>query len=148
MAKRPTPRATGEKTYILELTGGNIRQITVPANWKMTFGHLVPYSKDGRTGNYQNGNSVALRLYEGSKENLRVVMTDVRSIRDASMKVLEKRTTVSRKVAQKASTQGSKDVIIEARVTQWVDPDDEEADTQPNEFLAQQGRIEKFDLDE
>ncbi len=121
---------TGEtKTYILELKGGNVRRVTVPASWKLTFGQLVPYTERG------NSHGVALRFYEGSKENLRAVMTDVISIRDASIEIIEKRTTVQRKAAQKQSGQGMKDVVIEARMTEWVNPDAEEEVEMPSEFL-------------
>lgn len=130
MAKRSA--TVEKKTYILTLKNGNTRKITIPANWKMTFGQLVPYEV---RNNSANGH-VALRLYEGSKENLRAVMCDVISIRDASIDILEKRTSVQRKATQKETPKGMKDVVIEARMTEWVDPDAEDDDEGPNEFLA------------
>lgn len=131
MAKKAVSSA--KKTYILTLANGNVRKITIPASWKMTFGQLVPYElrRQGGGGHSQ----VALRLYEGSKENLRAVMCDVVSIRDASIELIEKRTSVQRKAAQRATAQGMKDVTIEARVTEWVNPDAEEDTPVPQEFL-------------
>lgn len=124
--------ATGEKTFILELKNGNVRQITIPANWKLTFGQLVPHTLRDTHG---ATSQVALRIYEGSKENLRAVMTDVVAIRDAGIAIKEKRTTVQRKVAQKHTAHGAKDVVVEARVTEWVNPDADEDSGEPNEFL-------------
>lgn len=130
MAKAKTKKP--DKTYILELKDGNTRQIVIPSHWKMTFGNVVPYAgKDARHGEYR----VALRLYEGNKENLRAVMTDVVSIRDKSIAILEKRTQVQRQGTQKRTPQGMKDVIVEARVTEWIDPDEEHNTAIPEEFL-------------
>lgn len=121
-----------DKTFILELKNGNVRKITIPATWKMTFGQLVPHTLRETNG---ATSQVALRLYEGTKENLRAVMTDVVAVRDASMVISERRTTVQRKAAQKQTAHGMKDVVVEARVTEWVNPDSQTDDTEPNEFL-------------
>lgn len=126
MAKQPETR-----TYILELANGNTRKITIPANWKMTFGNVVPFSDKG----FRGEGKIALRLYEGNKENLRAVMTDVRAIRDASIQIVEKRTSTQKKTAKKQTPQGLKDVVIEARMTEWVNPDAEEDSEVPQEFL-------------
>lgn len=124
------------KVFILTLKNGNVRKITIPASWKMTFGSLVPYSSDRQGRRDENSGGAALRLYEGSKENLRAVMTDVISIRDASIEMMERRTSVQRKVAQKSTPHGMKDVMVEARMTEWVNPDAEGGgDETPNEFL-------------
>jgi hypothetical protein len=122
----------GDKTFILELKNGNTRKITIPATWKLTFGQLVPHTLRDTHG---ASSAVALRIYEGSKENLRAVMTDVVAVRDASISVMEKRTTVQRKAAQRQTSQGAKDVVVEARVTEWIDPDADPAEGAPNEFL-------------
>ncbi len=131
MAKKPAG-TMGTKTFILELKNGNVRKIEIPSNWKMTFGQLVPHTLRETHG---ASSQVALRLYEGSKENLRAVMTDVVAIRDASMVISERRTTVERKAAQKQTAHGMKDVVVEARVTEWVNPDDGDDAAEPNEFL-------------
>lgn len=124
-------KPSGEKTFFLELKNGNVRQITIPGNWKLTFGQLVPHTLRDTHG---ATSQVALRIYEGSKENLRAVMTDVVAIRDASIAIKEKRTTTQHKVMQKQTPHGAKNVTVEARVTEWVNPDADEPD-EPNEFL-------------
>lgn len=112
------------KIYILELTGGGVRRVTVPASWKLTFGPTIPYAGKGMTS--VAGGGTALRFYEGNKENLRAVFTDVKAFRDAAMPVMERRTQVQRKVVEKKTPSGTKNVEVEARVTEWVNPDDAE----------------------
>lgn len=128
---------TTVKTYILELHSGNIRKVDVPSNWSLTFGPTVPYSGKGMSV-AQGG--TALRFYEGTgKTKLRAIFTDVRSFRDASIPIMEKRTETKRKVLQKSDKRGAGNVIVEARVTEWVNPDDDKADSDapsaPNPFL-------------
>lgn len=126
------------KTYILELKNGDTRKITVPAHWKLTYGNVVPYQGKGHNPGEAR---IALRLYDGSKENLRAVYTDVVSFRDAEIGTLEKRTQVQRKASQRNTDKGMRDVIIEARVTEWVDPDKEDGSGPvPSEF-KQIGRV-------
>lgn len=138
-------KASSDKTYILELKNGDTRKITIPASWKMTYGSVVPYTtRNERPGTHAD---YALRLYEGSKENLRAVMTDVVAIRDASIQLMEKRTTVQRKQAQKSTAQGGRDVVVEARITEWVDPDNEDQGVTPKEFLKIGGTVERLEDD-
>lgn len=139
MAKRAAPKGT--KTYILELRNGNTRKITIPDNWKLTFGNVVPFSGKGYGG---SDGKVALRLYEGDKDNLRAVMMDVVSIRDSSIQIMERRTSVQRKNAQKKTAQGEKEVVVEARVTEWVNPDAEDDTEVPQEFLRLETKKDDF----
>lgn len=83
MAKKPI---IGTKTYILTLTNGGERHVTVPATWQLTFGQLVPYAAKKA---YEDAGPAALRFYEGTKDNLRAVMIDVVGIRDSSAIVAE-----------------------------------------------------------
>lgn len=132
----PTPTrtfiTTPTRTFITTLKDGTIRKVTVPATWKLTFGSVVPYA-----GQQGNNHGVALRFYEGNKENLRAVMCDVASFRDEGISVVEKRTTIQRKATQKQTARGAKDVVIEARMTEWVNPDSDDDDSpMPEEFLT------------
>lgn len=123
------------RILILTLKNGNVRKLTIPKSWKMTFGSVVPHSPGGNANREAGG--VALRLYEGNKENLRAVMCDVIAFRDEDIEVLERQTKIQRKATQKATPKGNKDVIVEARVTEWVNPDAEGSDDEDNnEFLA------------
>lgn len=119
------------KTYILELKGGKQRKLEVPEDWKVTFGPLIPGERGG------NG-TLALRFYEG-KDKQRAIFTDVQSFRDASIPILEKVTRTQSKRHTKNTPEGAKDFIVEARMTEWRDPDSPE-DTMPHdEFLALPG---------
>lgn len=126
MAKKTAPITI--KTYILDVADGQ-KRVEVPSNWKLTFGPAVPYSgKPGSVGfNGENvTNGYSLRFYEGSKDNLRAIFTGVKSFRDSDIPIKEKRTQVQRKVIDKRTAGTTKAVVVEARVTEWVDPDDDE----------------------
>lgn len=124
-----------EKTYILTLKNGDIRKMTIPGDWKITFGNVIPYAgKDARNSEHR----IALRIYGKSKEDLRAVMMDVVSFRqEGEIKLMEKQTKIQRQTMQKRTEKGDKDVVVEARVTQWINPDDEKDGTNdtPVEFL-------------
>lgn len=123
------------KTYVLELKNGGLRRVTVPATWKVTFGPTTPYE---RKNSYESGQLVwAVRFYEGNKENLRAIFTDVKSFRDESIPILEKVTKVQRKATQRATASGFKDVVVEARVTEWRDPDKEDEEDDNAAFLLE-----------
>jgi len=124
-------KATTAKTYYLYLKNGDVRKITIPGHWKMTFGNVIPYQgKDGRHGEAR----IALRLYDGNKDNLQAVYMDVVSFQNADITTLEKRTTVNRKARQEEGDSGLRDVVVEARVTEWVDPNNEGASAPPARF--------------
>lgn len=116
-----------DKTYILELKNGQQRRVTVPANWKVTFGPLIPGERGGGNG------CLALRFYE-TKDKQRAIFTDVKSFRDSEIPILEKRVKTKRQVVEKASKQGQKGVVVEAKIEDWVNPD--EPEETPEEFLS------------
>lgn len=118
------------KTYILELHNGDLRKVTVPDTWKVTFGPTIPFSGSKYAG--VDNKALALRFYEGNKENLRAVFTDVRAFRDEDIAILERRTETQRQVVQQHGDDGMHNVEVEARVTQWK-ADKQEA---PNKYLA------------
>lgn len=114
------------KTYILELNNGNLRKVTVPADWTLTFGPTIPFAGKGAVSVGNGG--TALRFYEGKgKDAARAAFTDVRAFRDASIVIEERRTEVQRKVMEQEGPGGMHNVEVEARITQWVNPDDEKA---------------------
>lgn len=122
------------KTYILNLRNGDTRKVSVPATWTLTFGPTIPYA--GKNTGVSNG--TALRFYEGSgKDKLRACFTDVEAFRDSALPIQERRTTIQRQTVQKAARGGMRNMDVEARVTEWVNPDevDDESD-KPNEFLS------------
>jgi hypothetical protein len=116
--------ADGKKTYQIEFKNGTEKRITVPEDWKVTFGPCVA----GGNGNGRMEMPLALRFYE-SKENQRAIFTDVRSFRDMDIEITEKKITtqeeqgfVERKGVRKATT-------FQATSVEWVDPNN--ADNYP-----------------
>lgn len=114
------------KTYLLHLANGNLRRVTVPASWKITFGPTVPFER--KPGYSADMGKWALRFYEGAKENLRAIFTDVVSFHDEGIDIKERVTRVQRKATLKKTPNGMKDVLVEARVTEWRSPTDDDAD--------------------
>lgn len=115
MAKKPK----GSRTLILTIKSGSQRRITIPSGYAITFGPLIPGLKqisNGHTG------VAALRIYDSDKDQV-ACFTDVLAFRDASLMIEEKVTRTERKVVRKNSHEGSRDVEVEARVTEWVNPD-------------------------
>lgn len=104
----------GTKTYIIKLRKGD-RRLTVPARYKITFGPLVPGTKD-------QGGHAALRIYDGSQQL--ACMTDVVAFRDASIKLEEKVVKTKRQVVEKDNGNLRRGTVIEARVEAWIDPDE------------------------
>lgn len=125
-------------TYILELTNGNLRKVTVPSAWKVTFGPAVPFSPGkGPTYNVEH-KGYAIRFYEKNKENQRAIFTDVRSFRDSAIQIEERVTSSKKQNMRKETKGGFRDVEVEARVTEWINPD--EAIKPTSEFLAIEDR--------
>jgi len=115
-----------KRTYLLELKNGGQRKLTVPAGWKVTFGPTVPFERKGSAGYRGDEGTWALRLYEKG-DRLRAIFTDVRSFRDLSISVEEKRIRTKRQTIEKASSKGGKAVVAEAKIEEWVNPDDPDA---------------------
>lgn len=107
-------------TYLLELENGGRRKIVIPSSWKVTYGPLVPGSKDG---NLQGRGALCLRIWEGSKDNQRAVITGVVGFRDLSLPVQDEITTSHEEVVSKQTEQGMRDVVVRGEVKEWVDPD-------------------------
>jgi hypothetical protein len=59
---------------------GRVR-VTVPEDWKVTFGPVAPGA-----GKYAGGGELALRFYESDTKQ-RAIFTDVQSFRDLSIPV-------------------------------------------------------------
>ena len=104
-------------TYFVERSDGRHQKVTVPSSWKVTFGPLTPGSK-----NYDGGAKPVLRFYESANKQ-RMVITNVLSFRDMSVSVEEKRTSVKQQTMRKQTAAGDKEVVVEGRVEEWVNPD-------------------------
>jgi len=105
----------GETTYLLEMKSGTQKKITVPSNWTLTFGALVP-------GAQSHGGKLGLRLWGPGKVQ-KAVFQDVESFRDIAMKLEERITTTKQEMYRKGDGEQAKEVILEAVVHEWVNPD-------------------------
>ena len=111
------------KTYHIEFKNGNEKRITVPADWKVTFGPCVVGGNSGRGMEMP----LALRFYE-SKENQRAIFTDVRSFRDMDIKILEKKVSVQEEQGFIERGGKKKATTFQAQCVEWKDADDPEND--------------------
>lgn len=87
--KAKTETKPDTKRYAIEKTDGECLRITVPSNWKVTFGPLIGGGKN-KFGDDKP--CPALRFYEDEKHQ-RAIFTQVRSFIDMSIPV-EKWTVV------------------------------------------------------
>ena len=70
-------------TYEIEFTHGARKRVTVPADWRVTYGPLTPGVKGG---SYGDGEGAVLRMYE-SKDKQRAMFRKVTSFIDLSIKM-------------------------------------------------------------
>lgn len=108
-----------EKTYLIVHEDGTEKKITVPDDWKVTFGPAVK-GGNGKHNNFKM--PMALRFYE-SENKQRAIFTDVVSFRDTSIKIVEKRVNVQEKEGFFECEGIKKQTIFQARTTEWIDPD-------------------------
>jgi hypothetical protein len=111
------------KTYHIEFKNGAEKRITVPADWKVTFGPCVA----GGNSNGKMEMPLALRFYE-SKENQRAIFTDVRSFRDMDIKILEKKVSIQEEQGFIERGGKKKATTFQAQCVEWKDADDTEND--------------------
>jgi hypothetical protein len=129
------------KTYLMDLSGGRMRRITVPASWKVTFGPLIPNDKYGNErGKY------CLRFYE-SKDQQRAIFTDVVAFRDASLAIEERVTKTKQQTIHKDGPTGRREAVVEARVTEWRNPDSPQDVESDKQFLAIASDVRKAEED-
>lgn len=118
-----TPTRTPTRTYLVEQRGNVQRRVTVPEDWKVTFGPLAPGSK------HMNGQEkLCLRMYE-TKEKQRAVFTDVVSFRDLSIPVEVRKVHKQEQRAKRMTPDGEKDFTVVAEYAEWRADTDE-----PSEF--------------
>lgn len=121
-------KTTDNKTYILTMKDGERQKVTVPADWKVSFGAMYP----GKEGN--SGRS-AMRFWEGNKENQRAVFTDVESFRDDSIGIEVERVKTHEQGIQAHTELGDKTIIVRGEVREWINPDDPKAMQADPQFL-------------
>lgn len=106
MAKEQT------KTYLVERSKETLL-VTVPADWKVTFGPLFTPSKGG-----YGGPANCLRFYE-SKDKQRAIFVDVTGFRDTSIPVKRRVVEVKGKSEFAKNSKGEKHSAEEERDEKW-----------------------------
>jgi hypothetical protein len=109
-----------ETTYLIVHEDGTERKITVPSDWKVTFG---PAAKGINKAAHQNFKiPLALRFYEAETKQ-RAIFTDVVSFRDLSIKTEVKRISTQEKQGFMECDGKRKATTFQAKTEEWVDPD-------------------------
>lgn len=120
-------------TYLIEFKNGKRQRITVPSNWKVTFG---PAAK-GK--NSDSGSSLkmplALRFYENETRQ-RAIFTDVDSFRDMSIKIQEEKITTKEEMGYVEMKGARKSVVMQAKVKDWIDPDSDEVNEDAKKLIG------------
>lgn len=112
------------KVYLIEHDDGIKRKITIPADWRVTFGPAAAGQSRG-IGTPKFKMPMALRFYENETQQ-RAIFTDVKSFRDTSIPIEEERVTIENKVGTMDVDGANRSVHFEARIKSWVNPDNED----------------------
>lgn len=104
-------------TYLLQMQDGTQKKVTVPEDWKVTFGPLTP----GGKGEPSHG-AKALRFWTG-KDKQRAVFTNVESFRDMSIPIEEKVVKSQSETYYRGEGEDKKAVVVEVAQSEWVNPD-------------------------
>ena len=115
------------RTLLIKQEDGSEIQIDIPETWKVTFGpaHIGETVKSSSSGKV----SMALRVYESEKMQ-RAVFTNVLWFRDMSIPVRVKKINVQEKEGYMEVDGAKKKTIFQAKTSVWVDPDNEEGQSQ------------------
>ena len=118
---------SNEKTYLIEFENGKRQKITVPDDWKVTFGPAARGINKG-SGVSRHQMPLALRFYESATKQ-RAIFTDVVSFRDVSIKIEEERVNTQTKDGFIECDGARKATTFQATSKEWVNPDE------PNENI-------------
>ena len=109
-----------EKTYILVHDDNTRKKITVPENWKVTFGPAAAGSNRGTNSTNNLKMPMALRFYEDEKHQ-RAIFTDVKSFMDSRIKIEEEIVSVQEKDGFVECDGVKKRTTFQAKTKEWVD---------------------------
>jgi hypothetical protein len=111
---------TKKKTYLIEKEDGTRMKVTVPEEWKVTFG---PAAKGVNSGSGPRLKMpMALRFYE-SETKQRAIFTDVIGFRDTSIPIEVEKTDVQEKDGFTEVDGVRNRSTFQVKTKKWVDPD-------------------------
>jgi len=105
-------------TYLLIMNNGTRQKITCPTAWTVTFGPLMPGSKERE---YNGHKAIALRIRDGQRQ--KAVFTEVESFRDMSMEIETEVTKTKEETFYRDEGGEKKQVIVQGAVKEWMNPD-------------------------
>lgn len=114
-----TKKTEGSTTYLLIMGDDTKRKFTCPTRYKLTFGPLVPGSKDTT---YNSRDALVLRVYDGA--NQKAVFTGVKAFRDTSLQFEEEIVQTKAETFQARDAEGNeRQVVVEGAIRTWINPD-------------------------
>jgi hypothetical protein len=125
--RKPKTQTAEKRTYLLEMSDGTRKKVTVPAAWKVTFDAFQPGSLSGSS----QAHAPTIRFYEGSKENQRAVITGVQAFRDMSIGIEEEIVKTQEETFSRETDEGIKNVAMNVSVKTWVNPDANPVNSEP-----------------
>lgn len=114
-------------TYLLEMDDDTQRRVTIPSDWTVTFGALIP-------GSQSNHGKVGLRFWKGKQQ--KAVFQGVKAFRDTSITLEERVTTTKQETYYKGDEDNRRAVVVEGTIHEWINPD-EPKPAKPEPSLAQ-----------
>lgn len=117
-------------TYLFLMDDNSERKVTVPADWNVTFGALIP-------GSQSNAGRIALRIWKGKQQ--KAVFEGVKGFRDMSIPIEEKITKTQAETYYKGEGDNRKAVNVEVAASEWVNPDKPREQSAPVQRLIPDG---------
>lgn len=132
-------KVAGKTTYLLTMKTGEKKKVTVPDTWKVTFGPIVPGTPKGG----YTGTATCLRFYEGNPKTGKqhACFVDVESFRSDSLHILEEKVETKRETVVRQGDESGEQMVVEASVKEWVDPDAPKQRGLPDRQLRGQGLL-------
>ena len=113
---------TSTTTYLIEKENGKRFKITVPSEWKVTFGPAAR-GLDGKKSGASYKIPLALRFYENETKQ-RAIFTDVVSFRDMSIPIAIEEEDIQEKHGYTEVDGKRHSTVFQAKVKRWANPDD------------------------
>lgn len=119
MSRKTAKPAAEQKTLLMLCAGGTKRKVTIPADYKITFGSIA--SKPDQLSRYDGARGWCLRIYDGTM--VKAVFTDVISFREESIAVQVQVTRTESKRMDRSTPSGKRSGVAEMRYTEWAEAD-------------------------
>jgi hypothetical protein len=111
------------QTYICKMRDGGLKKVTVPAEWNITYGQIVPQTGKKPYGGGQQ-TAYGLRFYKGAKTTGKcmAVIGGVVEFWPDGISIEEQVVETKRKTYGEDAPEGFRHKTVEARVVSWRSP--------------------------